>query len=89
MITYVYITYCHLLSTFILLFVMSFDFFLYLGGYRNNTAISQHPPGVISYPQVIHRVGRVIHRLSTGYPQGQSYPQADTSYPQGASVSVP
>jgi len=27
------------------------------------------PPGVISYPQVIHRIGRVIHRLSTGYPQ--------------------
>jgi len=22
-----------------------------------------------SYPQVIHRFGRVIHRLSTGYPQ--------------------
>jgi len=74
MITYVYITYCYLLSSFVLLFVMAFDFFLYLGGYRNNTAVPQHPPGVYkSYPQVIHRQGKVIHRqtqvihrLSTG-----------------------
>jgi len=50
MITYVYITYCYLLSSFVLLFVMAFDFFLYLGGYRNNTGIPQHPPGVISIP---------------------------------------
>jgi|13_taG_2_1085334.scaffolds.fasta_scaffold98134_1 hypothetical protein len=79
--TYVYITYCYLLSSFVLLFVMAFDFFLYLGGYHKYHQKPQHPPGV-------------IHRLSTGYTYqvaelSTGYPQADTSYPQGASVSVP